>query len=294
MKKTIKLASGVAAALLLATAMPVSAVTTPINSNVQLVMERKDSTVMINSPTLTTKLLKPKISGISTDQKYLQVLIYKDGQSKIYYKSGKIRVLNDKWKMTSSKKMPTGKYTVVVTEYKKPNDILAKEVLTIESKNSNSNSSVNSKTGTALKVSPILLLAPGIARAGTSVPISYLQVTNTSSETVILSGFKLKQNGNASDKSVIGLTVTDDKGGSRGIFGGNEGAVVFKNGVADFVTESVFVAGQMRLFTLRAIVSQNVADQIGKELSIDVASITSSKGTLGEFPIRGTIWVIGR
>lgn len=64
--------------------------------------------------------------------------------------------------------------------------------------------------------------------------------------------------------------------------------------LADFATESVFVAGQMRLFTLRAIVSQNVADQIGKEPSIDIASISSSKGTLGAFPIRGTTWVIGR
>lgn len=145
---------------------------------------------------------------------------------------------------------------------------------------------------TTLTVSLVPLLSGGTAHAGKAVPVSYLQITNIGKDSATLTGFWIKQNGSASTQSIIGLTTVDDKGGSRGSVGGVEGATPFKDGMAFAPTNATFAPGQMRLFTIKAVLSANISSYIGKQLMIDVTSIETNAKVSGAFPIVGTTWTL--
>lgn len=156
----------------------------------------------------------------------------------------------------------------------------------------NININSNTKSDTTFAVALVPLLSGGVVHTSASVPISYLQITNTGKEYASLKGFWVKQNGSASVQSVINFTTIDDKGGSQGSSGGTEGTTPFKNGLAFAPTDAMFAPGQMRLFTIRAVLGNNISSNIGKNLMIDVASIETSARVEGSFPIRGTTWTI--
>lgn len=145
---------------------------------------------------------------------------------------------------------------------------------------------------TTLAVQSVPLLVGGTAHAGKSVAISYLQITNIGNEGALLKGFWVKQNGSASTTSIIGLSTVDDKGGSRGSVGGIEGFTPFQNGSAFAPTDAFFTPGQMRLFTIKAIMTNAVSAYIGTQLMIDVTSVETTATVKGQFPIRGTTWTI--
>ncbi|MEK7136293.1 MAG: hypothetical protein AAB821_01750 [Patescibacteria group bacterium] len=137
------------------------------------------------------------------------------------------------------------------------------------------------------------LLFGGTARAGTAVPVSYLQITNIGKETATLNGFWVKQTGSASTGAVIGLTTIDGSGGSKGTIGGTEGSTPFKNNLAFVPTEAVFAPGQMRVFTIKAVMSSNISVHLGKQLNIAVTSVDTTASPKGPFPIHGATWTIG-
>lgn len=146
---------------------------------------------------------------------------------------------------------------------------------------------------TTLAIQSVPLLFGGTVQAGKSVPVSYLQITNIGTAGAILKGFWIKQNGSAPGESIIGLSTVDDKGGSRGLAGGTEGSILFKNGLAFAPTDAYFAPGQMRLFTIKATMTGVIAPYIGMQLMIDVVSIETTAAVQGQFPIRGTTWTIG-
>ncbi len=143
-----------------------------------------------------------------------------------------------------------------------------------------------------LVVESVPLLSGGTARAGTSVPVSYLYIRNTGKENARLEGFWVKQNGSASTKAVIGLTSVDDKEIAHGSVGGSEGSTPFKDGLAFVPIEIMFTPGQERLFTIRAILTDDVSSYAGAQLKIDVTGVESNASEKGTFPIRGTTWTI--
>lgn len=147
---------------------------------------------------------------------------------------------------------------------------------------------------TTLAIGRIPLLAGGIVHAGATVPIAYLQMTNIGSEGTVLKGFWVKQYGSAPAESVIGLTTVDDKALIRAVVGGTEGATPFQGGSALAPTDAYFAPGQMRLFTIKAVMTQNVLPYIGMTLMIDVTGIETAAATRDPFPIRGTTWTIAQ
>ncbi len=152
---------------------------------------------------------------------------------------------------------------------------------------------VNQTIGTTtLVVQTIPLLSGGVVRAGQTVPISYLQITNIGTEGARLTGFRVQQNGSAPDAAVIGLSTVDDRGGSRGLVGGDESSRPFRNGVALAPTDAYFAPGQMRLFTIKAILSGQASAHIGMTLAVVVTSVETTADPKGQFPISGTTWTI--
>jgi hypothetical protein len=190
-----------------------------------------------DASSLTTKLSKPTIYGNAEGTKTVRITIKKQGESKIFYKSQTIKVKNGSWKTKISKKLPDGIYEIELFDskgIKRPS--ISFNTLNINVEKANSN----------FVVATIPLLTGGLARKNESIPISYLQITNTGKESETLKGFWVKQNGSASTKSIIGLSTIDDKGGSKHSTSVIEGKSPFKDGLALAPTDVVFAPGQMK------------------------------------------------
>ncbi|MDB4992395.1 MAG: hypothetical protein JWL75_640 [Parcubacteria group bacterium] len=142
-----------------------------------------------------------------------------------------------------------------------------------------------------VKVSNIPLLSGGNAHTGSTVPVSYLQVTNQGTETINIKGFYLKQTGTAPDATVIGFSTVDDKSGSRGSVNGAEGVGVLRSGVGYAPSTAILGPGQMKLFTIKATLSTS-AQYIGKTLGLEVTGIDTSLPASGALPIFGATWTI--
>jgi hypothetical protein len=147
---------------------------------------------------------------------------------------------------------------------------------------------------TTLAVQSIPLLSGGVVHSGGTVPVSYLQITNVGTAGALLKGFWITQNGSASLNAIGGFSTIDDRGGSRGVSSGAQGSALFQSGVAFASTTAYFAPGQMRLFTIKVLLSTAVADYVGTELKLEVASIETTGETQGNFPIVGTTWVIAQ
>jgi len=143
---------------------------------------------------------------------------------------------------------------------------------------------------TTLVVETIPLLAGGMVRAGETVPVAYLQITNVGDEGALLRGFWVTQDGSMPEEAVIALSTVDDKGGSRGFVGGTEDAELFKKGEAFAPTDAYFASGQMRLFTIQATMTATLSSYLGTTLTIEVAEMDTTAEVYGSFPLQGTTW----
>lgn len=237
----------------------------------------------ITAQSLTSSSAKPTISGTATGTKTVQIKIQKEDSNKTLFKSKVVKVKNGQWKIKVSKKLKDGVYDVVLYSSKNTNseNISSGKLIIGDEKDTAPTST------TTLAVKSIPLLFGGTVKAGTSVPVSYLQITNTGKSKATLKGFWVKQNGSANTSSIASLITVDDLGGSKA-----ESKAVFKNGSALAVNEAILLPGQMRLFTIKAVMNSNLSAYIGQKLMLDVVSVEATSKVSGMFPIRGTTWTI--
>lgn len=240
----------------------------------------------IDSESLITNDTKPRLRGTSTEYERVVIEVRREGETKMLFKSKTIRVHNNAWSSRVTKSLKDGIYTVTVLgkDGTKLRTVATGQLRVGEQAEATSNAS--------FRVGTVPLLSGGEARRGTSVPVSYLQITNVGKEEGVLNGFWLKQNGSADMRAVIGLAVVDDKGGSRGYAGGVEGSTPFKNGVAFAPTRAVFLPGERKLFTIKAAISSNVSSYLGSTVTLSVTSVDSNGTARGSYPISGTTWYI--
>lgn len=256
------------------------------------------STASIDASTLSTHSSKPTVSGTSVGVKSVKVYVKKEGSTKTIFKSRTIKVKKDQWKSRITKKLSEGTYEITLVDAKKSSTVLATSTLTVgkggttnSSGSSSSGNSNNTKSDSTLVVSSVPLLTGGVARAGGSVPVSYLQVTNIGKETATLKGFWITQAGSSAG-AVVGLSTVDDKGGSRASTGGT--TAVFKNGAAFAPSTATLAPGEMKLFTIKAQLANNTYSYLGQQLTIAVSGLDTNAKVSGPFPIRGTTWTIAQ
>jgi hypothetical protein len=144
----------------------------------------------------------------------------------------------------------------------------------------------------SFSVSEIPLLSGGYAVPGSTIPVQYVKLVNTSSETTTLPGIWLQQDGSAPVSSIIGFSFVDDKATLRGGTGGTEGVTPFQNGLAFIPLDATFAPGQFRIFTIKALVSKNISASYGSTLMIDVAKIDTKGLVAASIPVRGTTWTL--
>lgn len=243
----------------------------------------------IKSSTLQSLSSKPTITGIASGTRSVQIEVYKKNSEKVFFKSKTIKTKNGKWSAKITKKLEDGVYTVVLLGEKQTRlNTIATGTLAIGKK------AISEQTKkTTFVAESIPLLVGGFARAGSSVPISYLQVINIGKETGKVESFVVKQNGNASSQTIVGFTISDDQGTKYKDVGTAAVPVVFKDGVAILPVGASIPSGEMKLFTIKAILSPNLSAYAGKQLKLDIAGInTNTAFTKTGFPIRGTTWTL--
>ena len=231
---------------------------------------------------------KPIISGTASGTKTVQIQISKEGSDKPFYVSKSIKVKKGEWDIKVNKKLPNGIYDIVLfAEKNKVLSMITEDTLTIGKTAKKTEKAVGT-----IAVVPVPLLLGGTARAGASIPVSYLQVINIGKDRATLRGFTVKQNGSASTDAIIGLTVSDDSGMFHNSIDYN-GTSLFKNGTAFVPIEVPIIAGQMRLFTIRALLASAVTSDLGKQLKIDITGVDASAELKSKLPVRGTTWTFG-
>jgi hypothetical protein len=247
------------------------------------------ASVHIDASSLTTSATKPVITGTASSTKGVIVKIYKKGSTRVLYRSRTIKVVDGHWQATSTKRLAEGTYIVKVFGVQNKNKSLVRETLVIDKSAQDPVALVSSDTG-VLAVSSIPLLAGGVGKPGGSTPLSYLQITNTSANTVTLKGFTVKQNGSARTESITALTAIDDRGVVHGLV---QGSALFKDKIAFVPALTVFAPGEMRLFTIKGTLASSLTLYNGTELKIDIVSVDILGGKAkGVFPIRGTTWAL--
>ena len=265
----------------------------PFDASAAVTVTAAKATATIDAASLaTTNKTKASLTGDATNVKTVRVLI-ENSAGKRLFKSKALKVKNDHWKVTASKKLADGTYKVTVYDAKdKKQATLASGTLTVGVKGATSTS--GTKSSGLISVDALPLLSGGAANMGASVPVAYLKVQNTSGSAVSLEGFTLKQNGSASGDSVIGFSTSDDKGGSRATIGGTEGAKQFKSGLAFVPLKATIENGTVRIFTIKATLSKTVTADLGKQLFLDVAGVTTNGSVKASYPIRGVAWTLIR
>lgn len=217
--------------------------------------------VSIDPSTLFSASSQPNLSGQALGIKKIKVSIRKEGSSKVIYSKSSIKVKDGKWSVNISKKLSEGRYEVDVSGIK--------GILTVG--------------GTTFEVSSVPLLSGGVAQIGSTVPIAYLKIVNTGKTPGTLKGFSLRQNGSAPISVVNGFETVDGKGEIRRL----------STDVNFVSTDATFAPGEMKLFTIKATLSNTSANNLGKDLRFDVIGIRGDIKATNSFPILGTTWIIG-
>lgn len=270
----------------------VLAVSVPLSASAAT--SKKKESASFTESTLIATSTKPVISGEASNVKSVRVNIYKEGSTKPLYKGKSAKVKSGDWSTKVSKTIPNGTYDIVLYGPKGvTRNTLATSTLVIDTSGKSTRSAKAADTTFVVEALP--LLVGGSAKQSSSVPMSYLQVTNIGKNAGVVKGFWVKQNGSASTKAVIGLTTVDDSGLLKGSVGGVEGATPFKDNVACVPVPDVTIgAGQMKLFTIKADITSSVSQYLGSQLMIDVTGIDTNAKTRAKFPIRGTTWNLAR
>ncbi len=241
------------------------------------------------SSSLLTNSFKPTISGKVSGIRAVQIQIFKEGSTTVFYTSKIISVKKGAWKAVVTKKLPNGRYTVNLLGVKNRalNAVVSGTLIV------GKDTKREEKSLSTLVVQSVPLLLGGVAHGGKSVSVAYLQVINIGKTPATIQGFTVTQAGSASVDAVTGFTIVDDSESLGGSTGGTEGETPFKDTSAFVPLEAVFAPGQMRLFTIKAMLTNNVSSHVGKQLKINVTGVDTSASVRGTFPIRGTVWTIG-
>lgn len=237
-----------------------------------------DAEYQIEQETLVTESSKPTIRGGAEDISKIRLEIYKEGSTKRLFKSKEIRVREDEWSVKVSKKLADGTYTVNVYGDKKK---IGSETLIVGD---------DVALGGSFSVSSIPLLSGGSTRAGMTVPVAYLQVRNTGSASTTITAFNLTQAGTADAKIVSTLEVVDDRSVTRWYTTG----LPWKNNGSPAGLDYTLAPGEMRLYTIKATLGADAASQVGKNLVLDLTSITSNGKLTANLPIKGVAWTISQ
>jgi len=235
-----------------------------------------------DSSSLSNASAKPTVTGTAEGTKIVRVVISEKEGNHIVFTSKDIRVKRGEWSVKLNKSLDNDTYDISLYGDKRYKlNKLADGTLGIGTK-----VSASAGTGTgSLSASMLPLLSGGSAGPYGSVPVAYLKVTNTSPSVAFLAGVTLKQNGSANVSSVTSFSTVDDKALNR-----SSAIANFRNNVAYIPLNASILAGQTRIYSIKAQLGQNLAP--GASLILDVQSLDTKSSLNASLPLRGVTWVL--
>lgn len=249
----------------------------------------EDATATFDQDRLVTDSSRPTLSGEAEGTRTVKLIVTRaDSDKKLYSRTTRVR--GGEWKTRIGKKLSDGVYSVTLeSDRKSGREDIATATLVVGEED-DATAYTRDTSATTLSVSNIPLLWGGLARAGQTVPVSYLKVTNHGKESAFISGFYVEQRGTASTAALTRFSSYDDK---AQVLASADAQAALENGRAFVPAPLTIEAGQTRLFTLKTTVAPYVLTHVGKQIQIVVSGIqTNAKKTSAAFPIMGTTWTV--
>jgi hypothetical protein len=234
---------------------------------------------------LVTENKKPQISGTAIGVKSVYLTVFKKGAEKPVYTSKSIPVKNNEWNTKITKNLTKGEYAISLLGRSTELNTITTGNLTI-GKKPITNASI-------FVAESVPLLIGGTVKKGTSAAVAYIQVINISKATGTVESFTLKQKGLASTDAIQGFTITDNKSTTNVVVGTPSEPIEFKDGSATIPLNTPIAGMDMRLFTIKILLSNSVTANIGKQIKLDVTGIGTTGTEKMVLPIRGVTWTIG-
>lgn len=239
-------------------------------------------TITVADAEITSKLAntssKPTFSGTAEGLKKVSLSVFKEGAKKAVFVKKNVSVKNGKWTVKTSKPLATGTYEVRLMN---GDTMLDTADLTVGSSTKNKDDKAVAKSNGVLKVGMIPLGIGGTSRAGGSVSAALVEVRNTGTEAVTVTGFRVSQRGTASTNAIVELSSKDDKGMTSA-----STKASWKSNATVAPANAVIAAGGVKLFTVKALLGASAMP--GTTVILDVTGIESNAKTAsGTFPIRG-------
>jgi hypothetical protein len=255
--------------------------------NVQVKVVQAD----FNQKTLTSASSKPTLSGTVTGSKTVRLLIYKEDSKKVLFTSKLIKVKKGTWSTKVTKALPNGTYDVVLIGDTKNVAIhtIGKDLLTIGEQSGGT----TTKSSTTFYAESVPLLSGGTARAGTTVPVVYLQLLNIGKTPGVVTSLTVAQKGTAQTSTVVGFVISDSTTSSIVTVGSAAKPIAYTNGRATIPYVLPMKAGESRLITIKAILAPTVVADVSKKLTFEVRDIATNAIQKATFPIRGVTWTLG-
>jgi hypothetical protein len=146
---------------------------------------------------------------------------------------------------------------------------------------------------TTLVVQAVPLLSGGVVKAGRGVAVAYLQVINIGTNPAQLSSFTFGQVGTAPTTAIVGVSINDELGLSKGSVGNMVSGTPFVGSRVIVPVPVTLAAKESRLFTVRAVLGTNATANIGQTMSLSLQSITGNATVQSIMPVNGVTWTIG-
>jgi hypothetical protein len=146
---------------------------------------------------------------------------------------------------------------------------------------------------TTIVVVPVPLLIGGVAHPGATIAVAYLQIINIGLATTTIQTVSLTQSGTAPVASLVGLTAISDNGVAKGSVGTMVGGTPFIGSNATIPLGLVLAPQEMRLVTIKAIITTNVLPYLGTKIMLLVSGVGTNARIQSTLPLFGTVWTLG-
>ncbi|MBY0538020.1 hypothetical protein K2P47_01325 [Patescibacteria group bacterium] len=147
---------------------------------------------------------------------------------------------------------------------------------------------------TTLVVQTVPLLSGGVVKVGRGVAVAYLQVINVGTTPAQLTDFTFGQVGTAPTTAIVGVSINDELGLSKGSVGNMVSGTPFTGNKVVIPVPVTLAAKESRLFTVRAVVGANATANIGQTMLLSLQSITGNAKIQSSLPVNGVTWTIGQ
>jgi hypothetical protein len=211
---------------------------------------------------------------------------YVPGATTPAYTTKAVTLKSEKFTFKMPKALPDNTYRIMLQTTDAKPIVLATSTITV--------GKPKPVAQTTLVVQTVPLLSGGVVKVGQGVAVAYLQVINVGITPAQLTEFVFNQVGTAPATTIVGVSINDELGLSKGSVGNMVSGTPFVGTRVAVPVPVTLAAKESRLFTVRAVVGANATAHIGQTMSLSLQSITGNAKIQSIMPVNGVTWTIGQ